>query len=135
MTPALGSHLLRSDRKNATSPADPDVEGSIPAGVRDLFDELRAAGHAAYVVGGSLRDLLLGRRPVDWDLTTDARPHEILALFPAAVCENAFGTVVARASTGTTVEITTFRSDHDYADFRRPTVRRDRYVDNLPMVC
>jgi tRNA nucleotidyltransferase (CCA-adding enzyme) len=77
------------------------------------------AGHSAYVVGGSLRDVLLGREPFDWDLTTDARPHQILALFPEAVYENAFGTVAVRHA-GQLYEVTTFRTDHDYTDFRRP---------------
>jgi tRNA nucleotidyltransferase (CCA-adding enzyme) len=71
------------------------------------------------VVGGSLRDVLLGRPPADWDLASDARPERLLAIFPDAAYENRFGTVAVRRS-GETFEITTFRSDHDYADFRRP---------------
>ena len=50
----------------------------------------------AYVVGGSLRDVLLGRTPADWDLATDARPERIVELFPGAVYENRFGTVAVR---------------------------------------
>ena len=61
------------------------------------------------------RDALLGRDPADWDLATDARPDRILALFPGAVYENRFGTVLALG-----VEITTFRRDHHYPDHRRP---------------
>jgi putative nucleotidyltransferase with HDIG domain len=78
------------------------------------------------VVGGSVRDALLGRRPEDWDLATDARPPRLLEIFPGAVYENQFGTVAVRADDGagdagaTVHEITTFRTDHDYADFRRP---------------
>ena len=71
------------------------------------------------MVGGSLRDVLLDRTPADWDLATDALPERLLELFPEAAYENRFGTVaVPRA--GDLFEITTFRSDHDYADFRRP---------------
>ncbi|MBI3749566.1 MAG: HD domain-containing protein [Chloroflexi bacterium] len=71
------------------------------------------------MVGGSLRDVLLGRPPADWDLATDALPERLLELFPEAAYENRFGTVaVPRA--GELYEVTTFRSDHDYADFRRP---------------
>jgi tRNA nucleotidyltransferase/poly(A) polymerase len=77
------------------------------------------AGHAAYVVGGSLRDTVLGRQPADWDLATDARPDRLLEIFPGSVYENRFGTVGVRRD-GEVFEITTFRSDHDYADFRRP---------------
>ena len=80
---------------------------------------LWSAGHAAYVVGGSLRDALLGRAALDWDLATDARPDQILQRFPDAVYENAFGTVVVRHG-GNLYEVTTFRTDHDYTDFRRP---------------
>ncbi len=71
------------------------------------------------MVGGSLRDILLGREPADWDLATDARPDRILGLFPGSVYENQFGTVAARQG-GEFLEITTFRSDGEYADFRRP---------------
>jgi putative nucleotidyltransferase with HDIG domain len=80
---------------------------------------LWGAGHAAYVVGGSLRDVLLGRDPFDWDLATDARPEQIVTVFADAVYENAFGTVVVRHA-GQLYEVTTFRTDHDYTDFRRP---------------
>ena len=83
------------------------------------LERLWAGGHAGYVVGGSLRDVLLGREPADWDLATDARPDRILELFPGSVYENRFGTVAARQDDAF-LEITTFRSDHDYADFRRP---------------
>lgn len=85
----------------------------------DLLWTLWTAGHAAYVVGGSLRDTLLGRVPVDWDLATDALPEQTLELFPEAVYENRFGTVVVRRRRRE-YAITTFRTDHDYADFRRP---------------
>ena len=70
-------------------------------------------------MGGSLRDLLLGRTPHDWDMATDARPEQIQALFPNARYENAFGTVALERD-GVEYQITTFRRDHDYADFRRP---------------
>jgi len=95
------------------------IEDAIPAAVDGLLGSLRAAGHAAYVVGGSLRDLILDRRPADWDLATDARPERLVELFPSAVYENRFGTVAVHRD-GESFEITTFRTDHDYADFRRP---------------
>ena len=84
-----------------------------------MLQTLWDAGQAAYVVGGSLRDALLGRPAADWDLASDARPERLLALFPGAAYENRFGTVAVRRD-GETFEITTFRIDHDYADFRRP---------------
>jgi len=95
------------------------VGAAIPQPVHELMGVLWGAGHAAYVVGGSLRDVLLGRQPFDWDLATDARPDEILKLFPSAVYENAYGTVAVRHRDDL-YEVTTFRTDHDYTDFRRP---------------
>lgn len=74
------------------------------------------AGHAAYAVGGGLRDLLLGRRPMDWDIATDALPERLLGLFPTSRYENRFGTVSVEPD----LEITTFRRDHRYGDHRRP---------------
>lgn len=84
-----------------------------------LMDRLWARGHAAYVVGGSVRDVIIGRTPEDWDLASDALPDQLLAMFPGAEYENKFGTVSVREQ-GEGYQITTFRTDHDYADFRRP---------------
>lgn len=100
---------------------DPDTRlaGSVPPAVREVVDRFHEHGHAAYVVGGSLRDALLGREPYDWDLASDALPDRVIQLFPGAVYENRFGTVALRAF-GRPFEVTTFRSDHEYADFRRP---------------
>ncbi|NJD28781.1 MAG: HD domain-containing protein [Chloroflexi bacterium] len=109
-----------------TSPAprDPtsDIAAAVPDGVQALMARLWSHGHAAYVVGGSIRDTILGRPAADWDLATDARPDRLLSIFPGAVYENQFGTVAVReAAPGAPVnEITTFRTDHEYADFRRP---------------
>jgi putative nucleotidyltransferase with HDIG domain len=97
----------------------PTTAIEVPASVAAVLARLWAHGHAAYVVGGSVRDALLGRPAQDWDLTTDARPDRLLAVFPGAVYENQFGTVAVRE--GAEIhEVTTFRTDHDYADFRRP---------------
>jgi tRNA nucleotidyltransferase (CCA-adding enzyme) len=93
----------------------------IPPAVRALMDALLWAGHDAYIVGGSVRDHLLGREPGDWDLTTDATPDELRAIFPDARYENRFGTVIV-ARDGTEHEITTYRSERGYADHRRPDV-------------
>lgn len=95
---------------------------ALPAAVRNLLDTLWTAGHAAYVVGGSLRDTLRGVRPKDWDLATSSLPEATAGLFQGALYENAFGMVAVRTDDPAVgeVEITSFRSDHDYADFRRP---------------
>jgi poly(A) polymerase/tRNA nucleotidyltransferase (CCA-adding enzyme) len=100
-------------------PVDPAAIG--------VLEKLWAAGHAAYLVGGGLRDALLGLSSDDWDVATDARPERILSLFPGGVYQNRFGTVLARG-----IEITTFRRDHRYADHRRPervTFTDDVYED------
>ena len=90
-----------------------------PAAILAILGRLWAAGHAGYVVGGSLRDVILGREPADWDMASDAPPDRLVELFPGAVYENRFGTVAVREG-GEVHEITTFRSDHEYADHRRP---------------
>jgi len=111
---------------------EPTALPALPVAVRGLLDRLWSAGHAGYVVGGSIRDALLGHEPADWDLATDARPEQLLALFPGAVYENRFGTVVVRDG-GELFEVTTFRSDHEYADFRRPAAVEfgERIEDDL----
>jgi tRNA nucleotidyltransferase (CCA-adding enzyme) len=103
-----------------TELSDPEDLGSaVPAEVHDILRTLWGAGHAAYVVGGALRDALLGRSTTNWDLATAALPEQTAALFADAAYENRFGTVVLKRD-GHDYEITTFRTDHDYADFRRP---------------
>ena len=114
------------DRARAGGDATP----SIPDEVGGLLTDLWHAGHAAYVVGGSLRDSLLGRPAADWDLATSARPPQILDVFSGAVYENKFGTVAVRRD-DTIYEITTFRIDHDYADFRRP--HRVEFGDSIEL--
>ena len=83
--------------------------------MEDILHRLWSAGHAAYVVGGGVRDMLLGRTPEDWDVATDALPDRLLELFPGSHYGNRFGTVTIGG-----VEATTFRRDHHYADHRRP---------------
>jgi tRNA nucleotidyltransferase (CCA-adding enzyme) len=103
-----------------TELSDPEDLGSaVPAEVHDILRTLWGAGHAAYVVGGGLRNALLGRISTNWDLATAALPEQTAALFEDAAYENRFGTVVLQRE-GHDYEITTFRTDHDYADFRRP---------------
>jgi putative nucleotidyltransferase with HDIG domain len=87
---------------------------------RETVAKLRAAGHQAWFVGGCVRDLLLGRRPQDYDVATDARPDRVMELFPRSSQVGAhFGVVLVR-SDFTQVEVATFRSDHEYSDGRHP---------------
>ncbi len=95
----------------------------IPDYVRVVLDRFEAADRRAYPVGGSLRDLLLGRVPQDFDLTTDATPDETAKIFsdlrviPTGL---AHGTVTV-LSDGNPIEITTHRTDGAYTDKRHPT--------------
>ena len=75
-----------------------DLASAIPDAVHYLLRTLWAAGHAGYVVGGSLRDTLLGRAAIDWDLATSALPEQTQSLFDDAVYENAFGTVAIQTA-------------------------------------
>ena len=88
---------------------------------------LRGAGHQAYLVGGCVRDLVLGHAPKDFDVATDATPDRVLELFPGSVTVGAaFGVIVVidpapRADESpATVEVATFRKDLGYSDGRRP---------------
>ena len=81
---------------------------------------LRDAGHEALFAGGCVRDDLLGREPVDFDIATSARPDEVLRLFPGANEVGAhFGVVIVKTH-GRTTEVATFRTDGSYRDSRRP---------------
>jgi len=93
-----------------------------PAGElsRRIARDLRADGHQAYLVGGCVRDLLLGREPKDFDIATDALPSRILALFPRARQVGAHFGVILVSENGADVEVATFRSDHAYLDGRHP---------------
>src|SRR5574340_384364 len=85
---------------------------------------LRSRGHEAWLVGGCVRDLLLGREAKDFDVATDAHPEQILELFPNADRVGAhFGVVLVRQE-GAQVEVATFRSDFAYTDGRRPDAVR-----------
>ncbi|MDY3281371.1 CCA tRNA nucleotidyltransferase [Dysosmobacter sp.] len=93
----------------------------IPEDVMEVLTKLRSAGREAYCVGGCVRDLLLGRRPGDWDVTTSALPEETMALFGDRAVPTGLrhGTVTVRTEQRP-VEITTYRCDGVYADHRHP---------------
>lgn len=94
-----------------------------------MAEVLREAGHQAYFAGGSVRDLLLGLEPKDYDLVTDARPERIAALFERTqMIGAAFGVVQVRLM-GHAFEVATFRSDGAYLDGRRPETVT--YADTL----
>jgi poly(A) polymerase len=85
-----------------------------------ICDTLIREGHQAFLVGGCVRDLLLGREPADYDIATDATPHRVTSLFPESVAVGAqFGVIIVPRD-GHHVEVATFRSDIGAADGRHP---------------
>ena len=101
---------------------DPGIEKCIPPYIWDICHRFYEAGEDAYIVGGSLRDILLGRTPSDFDLATSALPKKTAELFSdMRVIETGIkhGTVTVIAQ-NSPVEITTFRVDGGYTDSRHP---------------
>ncbi len=89
-------------------------------GARRVVEILRGAGHEAWVVGGAVRDLLLGAVPPDWDVATSARPEAVQALFHRTIPVGVqFGVVRVRLK-GFEYEVATLRADLGYTDGRRP---------------
>ena len=93
----------------------------MPQEVRSLLVRLESAGYQGWAVGGCVRDTLRGAVPSDWDVTTDARPERVMALFGERAIPTGLkhGTVTVCAGE-THVEVTTFRRDGTYSDHRRP---------------
>lgn len=85
-----------------------------------ICDKLKRQGYQALLVGGCVRDLLLGREPADYDVTTDATPDRVMALFPESIAVGAQFGVVLVPRDGLKVEVATFRSDVGYSDGRHP---------------
>ncbi len=98
---------------------------AVPAEIAAVSKTLKDKGFEAYLIGGCVRDIMIGRTPKDWDITTNAKPEDIIAAFPETFYENKFGTVgvVNKETTDETlkvVEITPYRTEGDYSDKRRP---------------
>ena len=98
------------------------MEIHIPTGARKIIARLEQHGYEAYIVGGCVRDSLMGKRPSDWDICTSARAEEMMALFedkrviPTGIQH---GTLTILAEDGA-YEVTTFRIDGEYLDHRHP---------------
>jgi tRNA nucleotidyltransferase (CCA-adding enzyme) len=113
------------------------MQNKIPLEVSHVTEVLEKAGFQAFLVGGCVRDLLLGRKPKDWDVTTSAKPEQIEKLFPKTVYENKFGTVAvlteSEDETLKVIEITPFRLEGKYSDYRHPDeiVFADNLEDDL----
>lgn len=100
-------------------------ELSVPKEVIKVTKTLEGEGFEAYLVGGCVRDLLLGKKPKDWDIATNAKPEEVRDLFPHTFYENKFGTVgivndEVDDESLKTIEVTTYRLESEYSDSRRP---------------
>ncbi len=85
-----------------------------------ICETLRRNGYQALLVGGCVRDLLVGREPADYDVTTDATPERVMALFPESIVVGAQFGVILIPRDGLKVEVATFRSDVGYSDGRHP---------------
>lgn len=97
-----------------------DIKIAVPGKARHILRTLQAAGFEAYVVGGCVRDSLMGREPEDWDVTTSARPEQVKALFPYTVDTGIkHGTVTVMLGKDG-FEVTTYRIDGKYEDNRHP---------------
>src|SRR5712691_28682 len=92
-----------------------------PDSAIDIIRELRRRGHEAYLVGGCVRDMVMGIEPADYDIATSAKPEEIVKIFPRTESIGAQFGVVLVICRGKPFEVATFRSDEAYVDGRRPT--------------
>jgi len=108
----------------------------------EILQELRARGFEAYFVGGCVRDLLLKKKPKDFDISTNATPDEVAKIFPKTIPVGAQFGVMIVVKDGQPFEVATFRADGGYQDGRRPTgikftnaredaIRRDFTVNGL----
>jgi tRNA nucleotidyltransferase (CCA-adding enzyme) len=96
----------------------------IPKEVLEVVEKLKENGFEAYIVGGCVRDFLRGAEPEDWDVTTNAKPEEVMKIFPKSFYENRFLTVTVLTESKNPklkeIEITTFRKEAKYTDKRHP---------------
>lgn len=107
------------------------IHFTVPDSIQAMCNRLYEKHFQAYVVGGCVRDSALGLTPHDYDITTDAKPEEIIALFGKENCSEygrAFGTVGVKYAGGF-AEITTFRTETDYTDYRHPG--KVLFTDNI----
>lgn len=101
----------------------------IDSGAWGICKILQTAGFQAYIVGGCVRDLLLGVDPKDWDICSDATPEQVMEIFPKTYPTGLQHGTITVAYNGFNYEVTTFRSDGTYSDGRRPD--NVEFVKNL----
>ena len=92
----------------------------ISDGARDILDRLKSEGYSAYVAGGAVRDLIMGKTPHDYDIATNARPENIKSMFEKTIDTGIKHGTVTVIENKTAYEVTTFRRDGEYSDNRHP---------------
>ncbi len=117
-------HNKKKQRVSARINAMKLSHAQIPDVVHETSEVLERAGFEAYLVGGCVRDLLRNKEPKDWDLTTNAHPEEIKALFPEHYANNDYGTIGVKTDHEdprlSVIEVTPYRTESGYSDLRRP---------------
>ena len=96
------------------------MEIRMPENANRIIRVLENAGYEAYIVGGCVRDSILGREPGDWDITTSARPEQVKALFRRTIDTGIKHGTVTVMFQKEAYEVTTYRVDGEYSDHRRP---------------
>jgi putative nucleotidyltransferase with HDIG domain len=115
---------------------------ALEKNAKDIVLKLRKAGHGAFYAGGCVRDMVMGHKPVDYDIATSAIPDDVVKMFPRTVEVGAKFGVVLVIQNGHSYEVATFRSENSYTDGRRPdhvefttyqedVVRRDFTINGL----
>ncbi len=97
-----------------------NISIEVPGSVREILGTIRKAGYEAYIVGGCVRDSILGKVPDDWDITTSALPEQVKSLFHATADTGIQHGTVMVIMKGQGYEVTTYRVDGEYKDGRHP---------------
>lgn len=106
-----------------------NIKGNIAKEAQDIYDKISKNGFSAYLVGGSLRDILLGKKIKDYDFAVSAKTEDLIKIFPAAIrFGEKFGTILV-IKNDFKFEITTFRKESEYTDKRHP--QKVEFIDNI----
>ena len=125
-------NLTRTSQIEADQSKIQNLKSKMAEAATEIVRRLRAEGFQAYLVGGCVRDLVMGHEPADYDVATDATPEQVLGLYPGSLTVGAHFGVVAvppfsleatdsGPQAGGSIEVATFRSDGRYADGRHPS--------------